>query len=62
LGAVVEIEDGKIVLKNHFTAAKKGVALTPEQAKMLTHLEKKLGTFKLTLSAFWSDGAYEELI
>jgi len=61
LGAVVEIENGHVVLKNTFVAAKKGVHLTPEQAKMLTHLDKKLGMFELTVNAYWGAGEFEDL-
>lgn len=61
LGAVCDVDNGKIVLQSEYQAAEKGKRLSPEQAKMLVHLGKKLAMFTLTPEAFWSDGAYEEL-
>lgn len=61
LGLVVEVDDGKIVLRNDFVAAKKNVELTPEQAKLLVHLQKPLIKFKIHLVSHWSNGSYEEL-
>ncbi len=61
LGLVVELEEGVVNLKNRFVCATKGKALNPEQAKMLTHLGKKLGFFTLTPVCYWADGSFEEL-
>jgi hypothetical protein len=61
LGLVLEIEDGKVMLRSEFTAAQKGEPITAEQAKVLVHLKKPLETFKVKLLCFWSDGQFEEL-
>lgn len=61
LGLIVELDDGKVMLRNKFVAAKKGEALTPEQAKVLVHLEKRIAEFTITLDSFWSDGVFQSL-
>ena len=61
LGMIVEIDDGVVYLREPFTAATKGVPLTPEQAKTLTHMEKRTVDFKMKLLAYWTEGSYEEL-
>ena len=61
LGLVVEIDDGVIHLREPFTAAHANVALTPEQAKMLAHLEKRTVNFSIKMLSYWFDGTYEEL-
>jgi len=61
LGLVVELDDGKVMLRSTFVVAKKGAALTPEQAKVLIHLDKKLVQFTITLDCVWSNGVYEKL-
>ena len=61
LGLIVEIDDGVIYLREPYTAATKGVPITPEQAKMLTHMEKQTVDFKMRLLAYWTDGSFEEL-
>ena len=61
LGLVVEIEDSVIHLREPFTAATAGVALTPEQAKMLAHLEKRTVSFSIKMMCYWFDGSFEEL-
>ena len=60
LGLVLEVEDGKVMLRTEFTAATEGEPLTAEQAKVLTHLKKPVGTFQLELRCHWSDGTFEE--
>jgi mRNA turnover protein 4 len=61
LGLVVEIDDGILYLREPFTAAAKGVPITPEQAKLLTHMDKKTVDFTMKLLAYWTDGTFEEL-
>jgi hypothetical protein len=61
LGLVVEVENGVMELREQFVAAEEGAALTPEQAKILVHLDRKVDEFKLHLSAVWKDGKFEEL-
>ena len=61
LGLVVEIDDTVIHLREPFTAATAGIPLTPEQAKMLAHLEKRTVEFSIKMLCYWFDGAYEEL-
>ena len=61
LGLVVEVDDAKVVLRNPFCCAQKGVPLTPEQAKILAHLDRRCITFKVDLLYLWTDGQFEEL-
>jgi mRNA turnover protein 4 len=61
LGMEVEVDNGKLVLKDDFTAATKGQPLTPEQCKAHVHFETKLSPFILTLDCFWSDGKFSTL-
>jgi mRNA turnover protein 4 len=61
LGMIVEIEDGLAYLREPYNAAKNGEPLTPEQAKVLVHFEKRLAEFKIDIACFWSNGNYEEL-
>lgn len=58
LGLVVEVDNGTVVLMQEFTAATAGEALTPEQAKMLVHLDKKLDSFSVKLECYWCDGKF----
>jgi hypothetical protein len=60
LGMIVEIENGAVFLRIPYQAAKQGEALTPEQAKALVHMERKLITFSVRLMSHWSDGDFEE--
>jgi hypothetical protein len=61
LGLVVEIDDTVIYLREPYTAANAGVALTPEQAKMLTHMDKRTVNFSISMLCYWFDGSYEDL-
>ena len=61
LGLVVEIENGVIVLKTTFQVAKKGTALSPEQAKILVHMGKKICVFNVQVTGAWIDGNFEEI-
>jgi mRNA turnover protein 4 len=61
LGMVVEVEDSRVILRQAFLAAEKGVPLTPEQAKVLVHMDRKTITFTIKLLCHWSEGQYEEL-
>ena len=58
LGMVVEIDTGVIILRESYTAAAKGQALTPEQCKVLVHFERKLSPFKISLASHWTDGKF----
>ena len=61
LGMIVEIDDSIIYLREPYTAATAGEAVTPEQAKVLTHFDKKTVNFKIKLLCHWTDGNYEDL-
>ena len=61
LGMTVELDDGKMMLRNPFVAAKKGEALTPEQAKVLMHLDRRIVNFTIKLDSYWSNGVFETL-
>jgi len=60
LGLVVEIDNGTLELRSSFVACKTGIPLSPEQAKLLVHLEKPLIEFKIKVESFWVDGKVEE--
>lgn len=47
-------------LREPYVAAEIGVPLTPEQAKILVHLDRKIDTFKINLIAMWHEGRFEE--
>lgn len=61
LGLTVEVDDGTIVLRTPFYAASRGVPLTPEQAKLLVHFEKKIIKFSIKVLSHWHDGEFEEI-
>ncbi|GAB5035447.1 mrna turnover protein 4 homolog [Nannochloropsis oceanica] len=61
LGLNLEIKDGKLVLLEAFVVCTKGKPITPEQAKLMTHLDLPLVDFQLGLVCCWSDGEFEEL-
>jgi len=61
LGMIVEIDNGTMMLRSTFVAAKKGEALTPEQAKALVHLDKKIANFTIKLDCCWSGGVFETI-
>jgi len=61
LGMIVELDDGKMMLRTTYVAAKKGVPLTPEQAKALVHLDRKIADFTIHLTCHWSNGVFETL-
>lgn len=61
LGLTVEVENGVMQLREPYIAAERGVPLTPEQAKILVHLDKKVDEFKLHLKCVWHGGQFEEL-
>ena len=62
LGLVVETNNGKLELRTAFTAATKGVALTPEQATMLKHMDRPLTKFKVGIECYCNltNGKIEE--
>ena len=60
LGLTVELDNGKISLKSMFIVASKGEPLTPEQAKLLVHMNIPLISFKINVAGSWCDGAFEE--
>ncbi|KAJ0393360.1 hypothetical protein P43SY_000630 [Pythium insidiosum] len=61
LGLPVDLKKGVVVLNQKHTICKAGQTLTPEQAKLLTHFERKMAEFKLTILSVWTEGAYERL-
>lgn len=61
LGMVAEVDNGKLVLRDDFTAASKGQPLTPEQCKALVHFERKLSPFIIKLVCYWSDGKFSNM-
>ncbi|ETW06686.1 hypothetical protein H310_02868 [Aphanomyces invadans] len=63
LGLPIDLKRGVIVLNNDHTICKEGATLTPEQAKLLVHFDKKLSTFNVELLSRWTSdgGKYERL-
>lgn len=61
LGMIVEVQDGKLMLRESVTAAQEGVALTPEQAKILVKFDRRIVTFTIDLLCKWENGKFEEL-
>ncbi|KAG9403662.1 mRNA turnover 4 [Aphanomyces cochlioides] len=62
LGLPVDLKRGVIVLNNDHTICKEGQTLTPEQAKLLVHFDKKMSNFHVELLSRWSsDGKFERL-
>lgn len=61
LGLIVEVDNGSMVLRESFVAAKADEQLTPEQAKILAHFDRKLINFSIQLECVWEDGEFEEL-
>lgn len=61
LGLVVEVKKDTLELKNRFVCATKGVELTPEQAKVLVHINQPLIKFKIIVECCCIDGKYEEM-
>lgn len=61
LGLTVELDNGTVSLKSMFIAASKGEPLTPEQAKLLVHMNIPLITFKINVVGSWCGGEFKEL-
>lgn len=61
LGMTVEVESSKVVLRNRYVAAQEGKALTPEQARVLVKLDRKLIYFQMNLLCYWKEGSFSEL-
>ena len=61
LGLVVEADNGVVVLRSDTIVAAAGVPLTPEQARLLMKLDKRILNFKIDLVGEWSGDNYTEL-
>lgn len=61
LGMIVEVEQGKVMLREPYTAASAGKPLTPEQARILVKLERPIISFTIKLLCKWENGEYQEL-
>lgn len=61
LGLPVDLKKGAIVLSRDHTICKEGQTLTPEQAKLLQHFDRKMAEFRLEMLSVWADGKYERL-
>eukprot|EP01080_Neovahlkampfia_damariscottae_P006026 gene6026-10028_t len=61
LGVPVELKNGVIHIVKDFVVCKKGDKLTPEQAKILKHLEMEMAEFSMNLISHWNstDMKYE---
>ncbi len=60
LGLVVEVEDTQVILRQALTIATAGVPITPDQAKILVKMERKIVDFKINLISSWADGKFTE--
>ena len=60
LGMKVEVEVGRVALRDTYLVSQAGVPITPEQARVLVKMERKLINFKVTLQCFWEDGEFEQ--
>ncbi len=61
LGLIVEVDHGKIVLREPYTAATAFEPLTPEQARVLVKLDRTIIAFTINLLAKWENGQFQEL-
>lgn len=61
LGMKVEVSRGQIVLRDDFFVTKAGEPITPEGARVLVKMDRKLINFKIKLICRWCDGEFEEL-
>jgi mRNA turnover protein 4 len=61
LGMPTALKAGTIELLAEYTVCKVGEPLTPEQAKLLKLLGKKMCEFSFTLKSVWSNGKFELL-
>ncbi|TDH73480.1 uncharacterized protein CCR75_003085 [Bremia lactucae] len=61
LGLPVDLRKGTIVLSQNYTICKAGQSLTPEQAKLLVHFDRKMADFKLVLLSGWSNDKYRRI-
>ncbi|GAM17856.1 hypothetical protein SAMD00019534_010310, partial [Acytostelium subglobosum LB1] len=61
LGMPTSLKNGVILLEREFDLATAGVALTPDQARLLQLFDMKLSDFKFNLIGFWNNGEYTML-
>ncbi|ETL32059.1 hypothetical protein L916_15275 [Phytophthora nicotianae] len=61
LGLPVDLKKGVVVLNQNYTICKPGQTLTPEQAKLLVHFDRKMAEFKLVMLSVWSKDKYQRL-
>ncbi|KAK1947724.1 mRNA turnover protein 4 [Phytophthora citrophthora] len=61
LGLPVDLKKGVVVLNQNYTICKPGQTLTPEQAKLLVHFDRKMAEFKLVILSVWSKDKYQRL-
>lgn len=61
LGLPVDLKKGVVVLDQNHTICKTGQTLTPEQAKLLVHFDRKMAEFKLVVLSVWSKDKYQRI-
>ncbi|CEG38611.1 mrna turnover protein 4 homolog [Plasmopara halstedii] len=61
LGLPLDLKKGVVVLNQNYTICKIGQTLTPEQAKLLVHFDRKMAKFKLVLLSVWSKDKYQRI-
>ncbi|XP_077296271.1 ribosomal protein LP0-like [Arctopsyche grandis] len=61
LGLPTSLQRGIVTLLKSHEVCKKGQPLTPEQARILKLLDKKMAVFKLTVKCYWTkDGGFQK--
>eukprot|EP01133_Synstelium_polycarpum_P005706 gene5706-6591_t len=61
LGMPTSLKHGVILMESDYDLCEKGVALTPDQARLLQLFDIKLSEFKFNLLGYWNDGDYTAL-
>jgi mRNA turnover protein 4 len=61
LGLPVKLDMGDIYIETETTVCVEGAPLTPEQAKLLQHFDKKSTQFEVKLLSQWSKGSYTSM-
>lgn len=61
LGMPIKLDKGKVILMSDYDLCKAGVAISPEQGRLLKHFARPLATFRIHLISMWHAGKYKNL-
>eukprot|EP01132_Coremiostelium_polycephalum_P005424 gene5424-6766_t len=61
LGLPTTLKNGVINLERDYHLCEQGVAITPDQAKLLQLFDYKISEFKFTIKGYWNDGEWSSL-